>query len=300
MNSWARIFLLATALFTAPAVASPLILQDQTYLLSDYGILIHDPDAKMDAAAALAYARTGGTPVKRKLNGGRYWLVTEIYNPGSTNTWSLGLHNLFFSNMALFIFDRDQEIAHYQAGREARANAAQRSSEIGFFYPLEIGAGERRSVVLLVETTVILKILAYIHPPDKAANFNVTRQTLAFTALGMLLALLLYNLFLGAALRDLNYAWYSLQALCALFYYSSALGLLAAIFALPDKNCYVHLSAMLGAQLFLALFARDRHVAFTACCRDFFLATQFSTRRVFSLWLEPAHRHALIRRAVDV
>jgi PAS domain S-box-containing protein len=293
---WQVLWLLLLA-HTVQAQSLVLDRTDHDYWLPEYSVLIHDPRQDLTPTQALEYARKGYESAERRVNGGIYWMVTEIHNPNVSATWWIGLHNLLFSHQEAFIFDGDTLMHHYQGGRMQRANAAQRSNEVGYFWALDLPAGSTRTVVFRIESALLLKFLIYLHPPEQVAEFNLMRQTLTLLSFGMLLALLFYNFFLGSALRNMSYLWYSLQATCSLVFYSSILGLNAGLLGISDNDYFLHFSAILGAQLFLVLFAREflnlKHLAphldkilliFSAYFILGFIILPWSTPKVLDLW----------------
>jgi signal transduction histidine kinase/ActR/RegA family two-component response regulator len=92
---------------------------------------------------------------------------------------------------------------------------AERSVHVpAFAFPLRLGAGERVTVLVRIETRGVVWLPLTLWSPAAFHAEHRNRSLLIGLFCGFVIALALYNFFLFLTLRDVSYLWYVLYVLC--------------------------------------------------------------------------------------
>lgn len=221
--------------------------------LYESGVLLHDPEGRLDALAAVRAAHTPGVQSAPLRPDGRiYWLVADIVGTNGDPRWVASFHIMWFGHYSLFVFDGERQIASLTS-EDLLAGNGTPSLALDASLPFELPEGATRTVVVRTETTVFSRLLAEAMPAQEHGQVATLRQGIVILAFGAFLALVFYNLFLAMGLRDCNYVLYSLHALGYLLFFLGTFGYASNLFGITPP-CWHYTLVMLWTQLFGAWF----------------------------------------------
>ncbi len=204
-------------------------------------ILIVDPEHTLSPIEALQRAqavKSGNLqPPEFSIRTNGYWWVREFTNHTSETKWVVHAANTANEHVALYLFSDKQIIHQNKVDLLQMAREGKNANTIGYYLPFEIPANASYSIVLRVETPIAHKGLIFVIPEDQARNTAAVHMILIWSATGAMIALMLYNVFLGFGLKSSFYFLYVGHAAGHLIYLLTALGVLGA--ALPVLERYI-------------------------------------------------------------
>jgi len=155
--------------------------------------------------------------------------------------------------------DKDTTWKKRETGRVRPYKSRGKIDHVGFALPLDFREVSTYEVYIRSKNSG--PILLPMRLQTDAAHHNYTRHQHIYYGLyfGVLLVMLLYNLFIYFSLKDKNYLLYSLVVLCTLLIFSSVSGYLGKYFYrdLPWLNIYMTKGTMAILCLVLNFFTRS-------------------------------------------
>lgn len=127
---------------------------------------------------------------------------------------------------------------------------------LGQRFGLIVPPGETRTVVLRVASIGFASLVADIVDLPGYITWATTHHAIVLFALAVILAIGLYNLSLGLALRRSSHIWYALHALSGFVTWASVFGIFADLFGYTDHDRIVYKLSIIGVALFAPLFVR--------------------------------------------
>jgi two-component system, sensor histidine kinase LadS len=195
------------------------------------------------------------------------WVRFQLFNPQPTRqSWFLELrwNNLqrvdFYQN---FMSDRDQvrsnsdEIAHFRAGVSVPAEQWFRDNTT-LLFPVILDSQSHGEILLKISSRHILFAPLYLWPEASFYQYQLSNLLIYALILGMIAAILLYNLWLLLFIRDRSYLFYCCYLVFSLLYLLAVTGIghhmIWGQFSWFSRNAYD--LGINGCFLFSALFFR--------------------------------------------
>jgi signal transduction histidine kinase/ActR/RegA family two-component response regulator len=227
------LFLLVAWLTSTPFYDSATPVVNGPVLLSDPQARLLPHEVAQQAASHMAQGEHPTIDIKTR----GYWWVTEVENTSADSRWVVHVGNTATEKAQLFVFDGATQVHHASADLLAQAQQGVPDYAIGHHFPVELPQHSRRTVVLRLETDVAHKGLIFIKPAATARSEARFHMVAIWSAAGAIVALILYNLFLGLSLKLRNYLFYVGHASGHLLYLLTALGMIGA--GLPVLERYL-------------------------------------------------------------
>lgn len=183
--------------------------------IANTGVWIHDPDRILSPEQALEKAKhMPGEAIGKRLkrNDRGYWLVSSVKNESGTDKWAASLYFSRYDLVELKIFDGITPVFQDETGHIKVSTQKGPSLNPGYIMAFDIPVGEERTVLLRLESENFVNVSIDVGPYQPLHAFMEWRRIATTLAFGALLALILYNLFLLIALKDISYLYYCLHA----------------------------------------------------------------------------------------
>jgi len=186
------------------------------YSLSTQAQYLADPEAKLDATAALADTRWQPLGDQSPVFGfvdGAYWFRTRIEHAGhAEQRWVYLLTYALLDHVELHIVRADGTRETRRSG-DRMEFASRDLKHRHFNFLIDIAAGESVELLLRVQTESSMQAPQWLI--TRSAFFARTHEAQAGMGVyyGVLLALLLFNLIIFVSLREAAYGWYVLYVL---------------------------------------------------------------------------------------
>jgi len=196
------------------------------------GTIVLDRDGTLTLEEALAEAEAlAGQPRQRVAAGGNaYWLVEKLTNPGDVPSWWVEVFAARSDYIDLYVLKDGIVEQHVKAGllrqvSDPRVVKSMGSHVLTFTLP----PGEDRTLALRVQSRSLINY-SIKAGPDYALNTpRVNRHFIVYSLMGGMIFLVLYNLFLGLALRELDYFLYSAHGLSYFLFFFNSYGFAATL-----------------------------------------------------------------------
>ncbi len=217
--------------------------------------VLHDPSGHDDLTQALARAETQATlhPESVAREGQHYWLVSRFEVHGHLPPTILRLGNMLFDEWAIYLLHEGRLIQH-EVVAAAPPPGSPPSLDLSHLIPLQMGAEGEYTLAIRVSTRLFHRILVDLSSADRAIDQHVYQQAFNYAVFGALIALACYHLFIGLALLQITYIWYSLLAGTYLVYYLVLQGVMQRLFGIADPNLNLYIASATCARLFSLLF----------------------------------------------
>ena len=152
----------------------------------------------------------------RAYNGSFYQVDLRIQNQSGSDDWYIHIPppieaiRLFAKDKAgrLSLVKMDENIAHID--KKVKIN--------GFMYPLSLHRGEKKTYYLYVKSSYQLAVPLYIGTMEAIYETDHFRNVINGFMLGMLVALMIYNLYIYIVVRDRTVLYYLGYVICSLIF----------------------------------------------------------------------------------
>jgi diguanylate cyclase (GGDEF)-like protein len=186
---------------------------------------------------------------------GHYWYGFELTNPTDQKLdLVLGLDEVYLHQVDLYTW-QDSSWRHQRNGLVVPLDERPAQSQLPVF-TLQLEPGESKQFFLMVGTD-LSEVMSGLFVAERSAFIQQQRLELVLFSIviGILLALVGYNLFLFLSLRDLGYSFYVAHVAMFLLYFLSYTGY--SLFFNINDSVYFALGGIAGSCTgFLVLFSR--------------------------------------------
>lgn len=213
--------------------------------------LVHDPDLELSPLQAIAQATTEPLRIDAMARG--YWVVLPLRNDGERSQWRLSSYNTMFSRVDFHWVSDGVVRGSLHAGRSAPPDDEQPMLVYGWHFPFTIPPGKSGYLVHYVQTHTLNALILELRDAETAKTEQIIRQFSFVLMLGMLIALIVYNLFLSTAVRDLNYLWYSLHGTFLTLWFANTMGIFY-VFGVADADLRGLRASFVAHELFAVVF----------------------------------------------
>ncbi len=162
-----------------------------------------------------------------RLQGGRYWLHVKLSSSSETERWVFDISNSIIDNLQVYIYGRDepQEVA------SGYYNSHVYSLHYGVDF--ELAMGDSSEFLIYIDSRYFSAEPKFQILPQAEYSHNVAiENSLIIACLGAVLILALYNLFIGAWMRDKSYSYYSVYLILTVIAWSAAFNALGEWFGM--------------------------------------------------------------------
>lgn len=170
-----------------------------------------------NAAATLSYGYTGSA----------YWLRLNLHNDSSVAVEKmLSVNYGLISDIRFYQVGPDGRYQEIQTGLQKPFSSRAHASRL-FVFPLTVAAHGEQSVYVRVQSNIALLIPAQLWPPATFHDNERNEYAVQIAYVGMVLAMLLFNLLLAIILREPIYLRYIVYMACMALAICSENGLTA-------------------------------------------------------------------------
>ncbi len=253
---WLLFILLLIGLAVTFAVQSLQPSDDGRVNIANLGMWIHDPSGDLTPEQALAQAElmpADAVSGHVAIDGQGYWLVADLDNYTTTGQWAVNLYVGRYERAILTVFHEGRAVQQFETGLIDVANQPEPSLTPGYTLPFDFPLGAKYSIVLRLESAHMANVAIDAGPRAALEGSMVVRTVVLLLGFGGILALIGYNMFLGAALRDWAYLFYVLHATGYSVYLFTIFGYLGSLFGITHHTWSLFVAAGL-IQTFAALF----------------------------------------------
>lgn len=187
-----------------------------------------------------------------------YWFKTRLENHSKENAWFLLLEFSQLEQMDFYIrYKGEKTWQKFPSGRFIPL-AERAVPTILPTLPLHISHGSYADIMLHINTRTTVQVPLFIATQNALAKYNASQLATHYIFAGMMLALMLYNLFLYLAIRQPAFGFYVayLASLCFYILTMKGMGPLLLFTESRDLELNLIIVAMGITPLFSALFIR--------------------------------------------
>lgn len=187
-----------------------------------------------------------------------YWFRTRLENQSQQNKWFLHLDFPLLEQMDFYIrYEGEDTWQKFASGRFV-PRAQRAVADMMPSLPLQLNPGTYVDVILHVKTRTTVQLPLFVATEENLQHYNNSQLANHFIFIGMMLALILYNLFLFLAIRQAAFGYYVVYLTSLCFYILSMKGMGPLL--IWTENRPLELSLIILAMgltpLFAALFVR--------------------------------------------
>ncbi len=216
--------------------------------------VVHDPTGALTPLEAIHQATARGQGVESVDHKGKgYWLVVPLNNDTAHTQWWYSNYNTFYSSLDVYLVADGAVRATYLGGRKSAPINKHLMLFYGWHFPFELDQGESVSLAIYIQGSILNSPIMELHDAQAAKLDHLLRQYSIILMLGMIIALIVYNLMLSAAVKDIAYLWYGLHGLFLVFWFSNTTGILHTL-NFPDVSLHWQRTSFVGHELFAVLF----------------------------------------------
>ncbi len=186
-----------------------------------------------------------------------YWFHTKLINQSQTNDYVLEIAYPVIDHLDFYWVIDGEVLSHHTMGDKYPFD--QRLIEHrNFLVPIEVSFGERANLYIRVKTTSSMQVPLILRS-EPSVLYSTETQVMGLSMYyGMIIVMVLYNLFVFVSVREINYFYYVCYVMCMLLFLASLNGVTFQ-YLWPnsiwwnDQSIVVMLS---GVVVFASLFTR--------------------------------------------
>lgn len=221
--------------------------------------IFHGDEANLPAAIEAVRAAAGELKLPHEMYSER-WFVLDLQNPlhSEMRRWILRMETdpLF---LPVFAVLKDGVIEQIERRNDAVAIGVTSGGALGLGqrFQFVVPPGETRTIVLRVAAVSFTTLAADIVDLPSYIQWASVKHVIVLFALAIILAIGVYNLSLGIALRRVSHIWYALHALSGFIAWALVYGIFADLFGFSDHDRIAYKLAIAGVVTFSPLFVRS-------------------------------------------
>ncbi len=178
------------------------------------------------------------------------WVKLAIKNESNFDDLLLDLDLAFIDTLEFYSFDNQKQIWQTQhTGWSKEFDSRGEIKNVGFIFDLAIEAQESKTYYFRVNSDYPILLPFHIDRKENLQTKAKEKHLWYGGYFGLMLVMLLYNLFIFIGLRDTNYVYYAATILCTLAVFSSVSGYFFKFVhpSIPEiNNWIIRLSMTLG------------------------------------------------------
>ncbi|MGE8292478.1 MAG: 7TM diverse intracellular signaling domain-containing protein [Sphingobacterium sp.] len=152
----------------------------------------------------------------RKYNGALYEVDIRIHNRSGSDDWYIHIPPPI-ETIHLYIKDKDGRLSAVKVD-ENTPHTDKKVKINGFMYPLSLLRGETKTYYLYIKSSYQLAVPLYIGTMEAIYEEDHFRNIINGFMLGMLVALMIYSLYIFIAIRDRTFLYYLGYVICSLIF----------------------------------------------------------------------------------
>lgn len=225
----------AAAALQTPALPTPTPLREGQRAVLEGGLFAAQDRAFPERTEDIAGWLRGKTPVSRvNLSGGQYWLVQATTNASGQSEWVFNPHGTLMDEVETRVYRSGQPTV-----RELTGYRHEHEYTLHYGQDLELGPGETVWLVVYVRSPYFASYPDFSLDPAPAYRKQVHLENLlTLAALGALLSLAIYNLFVFVGTRDRSLLLYALYLLTYCVAWAFTFHIFADVFGF--RNLHLH------------------------------------------------------------
>ena len=172
--------------------------------------ILEDPTGQLDAVAAIA--STGYAPSEMDVpnlgvTSSAYWIRFVVLNDTKENTVILDIQHAEIEEVDVYLIGENgpQEMA--RTGQNAPLNS-RAIAQPEFVFTLPLPSQGKKEVLLRVKSDKQLQVPIQLHEPSRFSESRSMKNLVIGSYIGIMLVMLLYNLFVYFSIRDRSYLIY--------------------------------------------------------------------------------------------
>ncbi|WP_081413604.1 7TM diverse intracellular signaling domain-containing protein [Eisenibacter elegans] len=184
------------------------------------------------------------------------WLRVHIRNSSSYERWLMVLDNAFPDSISYYVNKNGKwEVKHTGASFPYKTRGVVEHN--AFAHYLDLASGEEQTYYLRIANSSSSLLPIYIAKEHQVYHNNLTRHVGYGVYFGVLLVMIVYNLFIFFVLRDNSYLFYTLTIIATILVFSSISGFLFKYIHpnIPALNTWLIRGSMAGTVVTTSLFA---------------------------------------------
>lgn len=208
---------------------NPFVLQkNQNYVPSQKATYFEDKSGKLSFAQI---RNKEFVPSKKaSLNFGytssAYWVRLQVLNKSKYNDWRILSAIPYHNSLGFWMNDEGGKWTHRQTGCLYPLSSRGNNEHVGYVFPLDLPSNKTITIYFRLKSFAPLTFpLELIRKDTLDLRFQAENIYYGIY-FGILIVMMLYNLFIFVVLRDKNYFYYVLYILCMLIIFSGSTGYL--------------------------------------------------------------------------
>lgn len=212
----------------------------------------------LSTVEALEWHQDLSSPPNFGLTRNPYWFRLPIENMGEARTFLLEIGYPLLDNVAVYWIEQGQPRQSWLTG-DHQVFSSRPELHRFFVFPIEVAAHSQGTLLIRVQTSTSMQVPITLWQPDAFRQQEQLYTLLHGSYVGIMLVMLLYNLFLYLSVREKSYLYYVQYVACVLLFQLTLNGF-SYQYLWPesiwwnDKNIAVSIA---GALLFASLFANE-------------------------------------------
>ena len=136
------------------------------------------------------------------------WFYLDFFSGNTAlNSAYIQIRHSSLNSVSITIF-RDGELIDTRQINNSQAFSSREISQPTIIFPLVIEAQRRYQILFRVESTTFIDFPLYLHSPESLINISSQRNFYEGLYYGMVILMVLYNLFIFLSTRDISYLFY--------------------------------------------------------------------------------------------
>lgn len=170
------------------------------------------------------FIKNGKTDLNFGYTSSAYWVRLKIKNETNENDWRLLSFIIYHNLLDFWIEDGKGGWKHIHTGWKYPYASRQNFEHVGFTFPLDIPKGEERIIYFRLEGIDPFTFPLELIQKEQLA-YRYQKENIYYGLyFGILLTMMLYNLFIWFSLRDKNYIYYFFSIFCIFITFASVSG----------------------------------------------------------------------------
>ncbi|MBX2981625.1 MAG: sensor histidine kinase [Flavobacteriales bacterium] len=209
---------LLVALITGTSVSASSVIyrgEDQLGPLGKTLSVFEDPSGNMSAEDVVrngAFVISADDIPNFGTSGSAFWLMTEVYNASPSDRVVLNIDYPEIDELDLYLFTNGKLVSLVRGG-QLRPRAARAQDSPAFSFNLPIAYGAYGTLYIKTKSSKLLQVPIFLQNEETAVRHKLSRNIFMGGYIGIMLVMVLYNLFVFISTRDRSYLFYVMYLL---------------------------------------------------------------------------------------
>ena len=169
-----------------------------------------------------------------QINGGSYWLYAKIRNDGNNKHWVLDPYDSVIDTLHVYLFKADG-VERYSVG-----HLYPQPYSLSYGVDFTLDQGQQAEVLVFIQSRHFSGTPRIeIKSQADYKSWRLIQNSLVIGCFGAIIALALYNLFIGISMRDKSYLYYSAYLVVSLVAWAAVFNALAEWFSIHSYHLLI-------------------------------------------------------------